>query len=458
MSFERTKRTILNRVTSNVADWVKGKNTIYWDHDLFPGIIFKFPDSLVKRSLDVSAMTAIKSYVNMVVPDKSSLVDSILEFGDMSAAEIKSTKEWNEILSHLSRNLRQIMVRTNEAVIIYWKGQVLDIAEEPGVYDIDRGKQIPGIELVYISTQELREQVDPKTGKTISQEGLLWGCGYQQGPAILIADDPEYANLRVKVGVNGAMTLKVANPEAFFNNLVGSDEIDSSFDLAKVLGLEINQAFARQMTSRNYKMIVSNFQFLGDAISEDSLLKERLEEYGLNIEKMYIKGVTPDPEKAEFISKVIDSSLDIDEIMERKEMEKKIRLAETKEAVAIHEGNLRRTEVVTSEEQIAKDLELERDIAAKKEEAESYVVERTGDAEVEKAKTAAQAAEKAIDHTKDLLKSVGASRGVQVVQPGVAVSQPTDKPEEEGRFCMFCGTKIPMEAEFCFKCGKEQKK
>jgi len=437
MSFRGDKVHLLKKVSASVTDWVKGKNTIYWDHDLFPGIVFKFPDSLIRSSTkEVSAQTALRSFVNMVVPNKVDLVERIFAFGNLSPAEIKSTPEWNELLKALSNNLRQIMVRLGESAIIYWKGRLLDIATEPGVYDIDRSKQIPGIEIVYIATHELREHRDPKTGRVISTEGLLWGFSYHEAPPIKISNDPEYQKIKIRFGVNGTIILKIVDPAAFFINLVGNRTLETEADLIKMLAVEINQAFARQMASRSYQMIAENYQFLSDLIKSDPVLTENLKKYGIAIQQLYIKGVKPEPAKEEFIQQILEAALDMEEILARKKLEKKLK----------------------------RDLELERLKQLQKLESETYVTKRTGDAEVEKAKTTAEMSKKAIEHTKDLLASVGSSKGVQVVQPGAVQQSAAEKQKEETKqettgetkFCIYCGQKLPKEAKFCFACGKQQ--
>ncbi len=451
----RTKVGILRKTVKALREWSKGKNTIYWDHDLFPGIIMRFPDDLLTRTkyMDPTRVKdTLKAYVVQTIchpkaKTKPETVDQIFAYGNLDAIQVKSKPEWQQMLYDLADHTEEVVVRPNEAVILYHKGSILGVAFEPGVYTIDRDNRVPGLEFAYVQTNEIREYRNPK-GEVISQEGILWGLPYMEGPLVKAAEDPEYSKVKIKIGANGNYLLQVEDVEKLFTQLIGSAKIQSSNDLAMMISGEIKEGFMRQMASRTYETVYGNSQFLGEAIKNDPILVNRLRDYGLRVNKVSIKTISIDPSKKEFIDRIVNagdleakilnkSSSTVEMSSLDAELEKERKLAE-----------LRKLRATTSEERFEKEFEhtLKKDMVQ---------TEGSVSAQVEAAKAEGQIARETLNSTKELL---GAMQGVNVGGAGTPrqSSAPSAEPEGENKFCMYCGQNLPIEAGFCFKCGKQQ--
>jgi len=454
---------ILQKTVKSLREWKKGKNSVYWDHDLFPGVIMKFPDDLLTRSKFVDparVKDTLKAFVVQTISHpkaktKPETIDWLFAYGDKDEISIKADPKWTQILEDLADHTEEVVIRPNEAVILYFKGSILGIADEPGVYEINKDNRIPGLEFAYVQLNEIREYKD-QSGMVISQDGILWGLPYSQGPLVTASDNPEFGGIKVKVGANGKYLLQVENVEKLFTDLIGSSKVQTSNDLAKFVSGEIKESFARQMASRTYETIYGNSQFLGEAIKNDPILINRLGDYGLKVNKTTIAKLSVDPSRKDFIERLVNAK-DLEESLLKKsstkgeltdldaELEKERKLAE-----------LRKLRATTSEERYEKEFEhsLEKD---------KIQTQGSVEAQVEMAKGEGKLARETLNNTKELL---GAMQGVNVnstprqssaspQSSPPAQASPSSGPAGETKFCMYCGQKVPIEAGFCFKCGKQ---
>lgn len=219
---------------------------------------------------------------------RAELID-IVEWVDDS----RSTLVWRFPRYHNQiKQGAQLIVRPGQTAVFVHQGKIADVFA-PGRYTLDT-KNLPVLatlagwkfgfdspikaEVYFVATRQITD--------------LKWGT-----PNPVLIRDPDFGPIRVRAF--GNFTLKAVDPKALLQELVGTDSIFDSEEIAVLLRSIVAQAFADLVATAEMSVIdlAGNQRELAEKLRK--MVVERVDdEYGLDIPQLYLVNVSV-PEEVE---------------------------------------------------------------------------------------------------------------------------------------------------------------
>ena len=213
---------------------------------------------------------------------RNELID-IIEWLDDSKHTIvwRFPRYQNEI-----KNGAQLIVRPGQVAIFVHRGQIADVFE-PGSYEL-KTDNLPVLSTIagwkYGFNSPFRAEVYFVSTRQLTD--LKWGT-----PNPIMMRDPEFGPIRIRAF--GTYGVKVANPRALLQELVGTDSNFDADEVTELLRSIIISTLADVLGAANVAALdlASKYQQFGETLRKS--VQERIDdEYGLEIPQLFIVNIS----------------------------------------------------------------------------------------------------------------------------------------------------------------------
>lgn len=197
------------------------------------------------------------------------------------------------------KNASKLIVSPGQGCILVYEGKVQDVLTEPGTYFIESDNH-PFITNLLKLRQSFESEHKMhlyffRTAEVVNQ---AWGT-----PNPIKYIDPKY-KFPIQLGAYGNYSVKIANAELIFSNIIGSKDLFTTEDLREIITgrtLATLTSFLAK-SAYSYNDIDTNLYEMSESVRKD--INSSIETLGLTLTNFQIEAASFDEQTQEHIQKI----------------------------------------------------------------------------------------------------------------------------------------------------------